>query len=514
VIVVGIATPATYYHYSHQAKSYSASTLLYVTGSSGSASGQPVSTLARSQQTADLAVLATSVPVATLVAQQLHFKGDPRTLAASVVASPAGTSRTSSAGGASDFIAMSATGANPTRVIGLVNAFATAFTKFEDQTAQQAAAASLKIAQRQLRKLPRSTSVDVQRAQLVNQIQALQAVASAPSGAGGIKQINPAVPPAAVSAPNPKRNAVFALVIGLVLSIAVIFGLERLDPRIRRLEDLGAAFGTDIIGTVPRIRHPMPKANGEGTLPDAFREPLNRIRTVLGLSTEEWPIRTLMVASAAPKEGKSTVARSLALAYREAGYRVLLIDSDLRNPTIDRLLPVNRVPGLSDLLTGTTPAADTIQRVDVTAPGLEQLSQANELEKRTDERRDPAARNGDGAGRIAGLNVLTSGRGTADPVVLLSTHRMRSVLLDLAADHDIVIIDTPPLAAVSDGIALMNEVDAVLLVGRPGKTTRASVENARALLERVPNVRVLGLVANGVERWQLRDQGYGRAYGA
>jgi Mrp family chromosome partitioning ATPase len=519
--VVAAAVLLTYHHYKNESTTWKASTLLYqqssptsVATSSGKGSGGASATAVTTGTASDAAVLATSAEVARTAARALHYHGLLHKLVQQITANPLNTTGKTGQVSQSNFLTIGATAGSRRYAESLADHFAHALITVQNNQAKQATTRALDNARSQLSKVPATPDYLTERQDLQAQIAQLETLVASPSPSG-LHQVNP--PVASATPPKPTRNAVFAGVIALVLMTALVLAVSRLDKRIRSVDDLGAAYDAEVIGLIPRILRPSPVTGDRGDLPPRLREPFRRLRTVLALASTETPtpIRTLLVTSASPREGKSTVARNLALAFQEAGARVLLVDSDLRKPALDRLLPVSREPGLVDVLVGSRNSGeaigpdDALQPVAVSTQGLEELHRATAIAV--------AQENGDrdtrtltnGSEPHAALHVLASGRTVSNPIELLSTRRMRSVLRALADDYDMVIIDTPPLANVSDAITLMPEVDAVLLVGQAGRTRRDAADNVRTQLRRLPNVRVLGVVANRVPSTQFRARGYG-----
>lgn len=189
---------------------------------------------------------------------------------------------------------------------------------------------------------------------------------------------------------------------------------------------------------------------------EAFRT----LRTNLQFVRLDSPLKSLVVTSAIPGEGKSTVAANLAIAMAQAGKSVILVDADLRRAKQHNLFNLPNKVGLTNLLLGTA--------------GLEALQSTG----------------------VQGLKVLTSGVFPPNPSELLDSNAMVRVLELLKAQADIVIFDTPPLVAVTDAAVLGAKVDGVLLVYRLGKVARDGVARAKKLLENA-NARILGVVANG-----------------
>jgi Mrp family chromosome partitioning ATPase len=236
-----------------------------------------------------------------------------------------------------------------------------------------------------------------------------------------------------------------------------------------------------------------------GSLPDVLREPLRRLDTTLSLldsSNGHGPSRkVILVTSAERGDGKSTLVRNLALVQRDAGKRVVILDSDLRAPVQERLLNVHRSPGLTEVLGSTTALQAALQQVPAAGQAGGVTTTATEA-------------GGNGAGRGA-LAVLTAGAPAANPPALMTGPRLGAVLAEMRESFDTVLIDSPPPLAVSDVLPLLSKVDGIVLVSRIDHTHSRSIEKLLELLERLPNAPVIGVVANDVRADDLQDYGYG-----
>jgi Mrp family chromosome partitioning ATPase len=229
------------------------------------------------------------------------------------------------------------------------------------------------------------------------------------------------------------------------------------------------------------------------------------LRTALAVNTTNGsgPPRTIVITSAIPEEGKSTLTRSLAMAYFEAGLRVLLIDADLRKPTLASSLGVDPPTGLSDVLIGQTTLDEAVRLAPLESGEVSEFLQRDQRllaeARRTHDAPLPvdswAAEHQ--AAHGPQVAVLSSGTQTSDPAALFGTRRMAALLEEAKARYDMVLIDTAPLLAVSDAIPLLPQVDGVLLVTRVNHTTRDDAKRARHLISRVPHIRILGVVGNG-----------------
>jgi capsular exopolysaccharide synthesis family protein len=214
-------------------------------------------------------------------------------------------------------------------------------------------------------------------------------------------------------------------------------------------------------------------------------EPFRLLRARLRYFNVDRNIQSVLVTSAAPSEGKSTVAWHLALASAASGdSRVLLIEADLRRPTLARQRGVNPMPGLAELLTHDLPLHEVIQRVPVGAAGEDE----------------------------AALEVIAAGLVPPNPAALIESKRMSDLLQFLFREYDFVVIDTPPTSVVSDAMPLVPQVDGVVVVSRFAQTTREAATRQRQDLEEL-RAPLLGFVVNGVRGAEGGYYGYGYGYG-
>jgi capsular exopolysaccharide synthesis family protein len=213
-------------------------------------------------------------------------------------------------------------------------------------------------------------------------------------------------------------------------------------------------------GTSPLIALRDPRAPAS----EAYRT----LRTNIQFSSLDRPLHTLLVTSTAPDEGKSTTLANLAVTMAQAEQRVILVDCDLRRPTLHTLFGLSNDVGLTSMI----------------------LSQ---------EEAPPLQETG-----VPGLSLLASGPLPPRPADILGSRRMEAVIARLRAEADIVLFDTPPVVAVTDAAVLATKVDGVLLVFQAGKTSRDRARRARQMLEKV-KANIIGVVLNNA----AVEQGYG-----
>jgi capsular exopolysaccharide synthesis family protein len=280
---------------------------------------------------------------------------------------------------------------------------------------------------------------------------------------GPVQVVNSAVVPEAPVSPTPARNAALALMLGAVLGLSGAFVLEALDTTVKTSEEAGELTGAPVLGIVPHRKDDeeagiVLNQNVSTPVAEAFRS----VRNSLDFINFEHRIKTLLVTSAAPSEGKSTVAANLAVGLARAGHRVVLVSVDFHRPKSAIYLGASEALGLSHVLTDQY-ALDVVMQ-DV----------GND-----------------------GLRVLAAGKVPPNPSELLGSSRMGALIEQLEAQADWVILDAPPVLAVADTTAVAKWADGTIMVVRAGKTTREAVERSVEMLGSV-GARVIGAILFGV----------------
>lgn len=207
-------------------------------------------------------------------------------------------------------------------------------------------------------------------------------------------------------------------------------------------------------------RHLIAKLNPRSPIAEQYRT----IRTNLQFASVDEELNTILVTSASPEEGKSMTAANLAVVYSQQGKRVLLVDADLRKPTVHYTFRLNNIRGLSNLLVGELSVSETILPSD-----------------------------------IDNLDVLTCGPIPPNPSELLGSNRMKQFIETASSEYDLIIFDTPPVLAVTDAQVLANVVDGTLLVIRSKSTEYEAAITAKETLERA-QAKLLGTVLNDQDK--------------
>lgn len=292
-----------------------------------------------------------------------------------------------------------------------------------------------------------------------------------------ITVVDDAQVPGAPVAPRPALNLTLGALIALLTALGALVLRDRLDTTIKSAEVLQEVAKGSILGVIgyerDARRNPLiVRGSGHSSRAESFRS----LRTNLQFIGVDRQPKSLVVTSCLPGEGKSSTSANLAIAMAQAGWRVVLVDADLRRPRIPDYLGIEGGAGLTDVLIEKARLHEVVQTW----------------------------------GR-PGLAVLPSGRIPPNPSELLGSQGMRAVLAQLTQDYDMVIIDAPPLLPVTDAAALGAVCDGALLVVRHGKTRREQVARAEELLSSI-NARLVGTVLNFAPVKQGAYYGYGYGY--
>ncbi len=280
---------------------------------------------------------------------------------------------------------------------------------------------------------------------------------------GPVQVVNTAAVPESPVTPKPLRNTVLALVVGLIFGLGIVWVVETLDTSIKTGEDLAEITGAPVLGIVPLQREDI--AGGvvlNRTASTPVAESFRGIRNSLDFINFEHSIKTLLVTSAAPGEGKSTVAANLAEGLARAGRRVVLVSVDFHRPKSAAYLGVGEALGLSHVLSGQYSLEACLQPT------------------------------GEG-----GPVVLASGKVPPNPSELLGSERMGALIKQLEARADWVVLDGPPVLAVADTTAVAKWSDGVLVVARANKTAKDQLQRAVQMLAGV-GAKIVGSVLLGV----------------
>jgi capsular exopolysaccharide synthesis family protein len=294
--------------------------------------------------------------------------------------------------------------------------------------------------------------------------------------------------PGSPMSPNKSRGLALAGIAGLMAGAGAAFLLEKLDKAYHSPEELKESTGLPILGRIPYTKELKTGITDPALTPSAealnlkgrsygyraspFLEAFRTLHTNLQFLSPDRPIRSLVISSSTPADGKSTVTTYLAKAAAAMGLRVLLVDADLRRPRIHETTDLPNVWGLSNVISSDINVDDVIQ----------QCASDEATLSHTDEN----------------LYVLTAGQIPPDPTRLLASEKMKNLVERFQDSFDLVLFDTPPLLGLADARILAAHTDGIVMVVGLGKTDRSVLTEVLYSLK-MSRARVLGLIANGVK---------------
>ncbi|HEX2160766.1 MAG TPA: polysaccharide biosynthesis tyrosine autokinase [Thermoleophilaceae bacterium] len=374
--------------------------------------------------------------------------------------------------GESDLIEVTAKNGDRQVAADLANTFASEYIAFRRDADRAKVREAQALVQSKLDALTPEEQAGVEGQGLASSARELEILASLQTG--NAELVQPAAPPTSAASPKVLRNVALALLLAIALAGGLVLLREQLDRRLKDPTDVRRVIDLPVLAAIPATRGHQGLSSdlaAEGAIAEAFL----MLRANLRYFNVDDDIRSILVTSAAPQEGKTTVSLNLARAEAAAGKRVLLIEADLRRPTIARELGIGATTGgLTRVLTG-------------------QLSPAKAISSKL------------------GIHVIIAGGLPPNPAELLESERMRKVIQWGEEHYDLVVVDTPPTAVVADAIPLVTAVNGVVVVVRLGQSRRDALQQLRDQLAHI-EAPILGVVLNDSAQPRRSDY-YGRPSG-
>jgi capsular exopolysaccharide synthesis family protein len=266
--------------------------------------------------------------------------------------------------------------------------------------------------------------------------------------------------------PNKTLNIGLGIIIGLVVGVGLAFFIEYLDTSVKTIDDVERALGAPVLGVVPQNVGILLDEGAESPHAEAYRV----LRTNLLFSRKDDKLNTLAVVSAGAGEGKSTTVFNLAAVFAQSGQRVLMVDSDLRRPTLHKMLRVTNSIGLTNYLLKQNTIEEVIQTTSLPT-----------------------------------LDFMASGKLPSSSLGILSSAQMRDLIAELKQHYDYIFFDSPPVMGVSDASILASEVDMTLQVIQYRRYPQPMNIRAKQLIEKVGG-NLVGIVLNNINMSQ--DESY------
>jgi capsular exopolysaccharide synthesis family protein len=266
--------------------------------------------------------------------------------------------------------------------------------------------------------------------------------------------------------PNKTVNIVLGLVFGLIMGIGLAFFIEYLDTSVKTIDDVERTFQAPVLGVIPQNIGYLVDEGTESKHAEAYRV----LRTNLLFSRKDETLNTIVVVSAGAGEGKSTTTINLSTVFAQAGNRVLIVDSDLRRPTLHKLFKVANNLGLTNYLLKQNTIAEIVQTT-----------------------------------QVPGLDFMASGKLPNSSMGILGSAQMKQMIAELKQRYDFIFFDSPPILGVSDASILASEVDLVMQVIQYRRYPQPMTIRAKQMIEKVGG-NFVGIVLNNINMSQ--DEGY------
>jgi capsular exopolysaccharide synthesis family protein len=379
--------------------------------------------------------------------------------------------------GESNVVSVSATATSPPLAARIATIYGREFVRQQRKANDRFFESALTLVDSQIEALPPERQFSPAAVALQNRAQSLRLLKELRYGNVSLAQRAPL--PLSPSSPKTSRNTVIGGALGLLLGLGLAFILERFrrERRIMGLEDLESSYRLPLLGAIPEsaaLARAARRPGGGGKRAEmgpAETEAFSLVRARIRAFKPD--LRTILVTSAGRGDGRTTIARGLAEAATRMSSRVLLLEADLRNPSLARQMDVQPGLGIQGALAGATPVYEAIRSVQLPGPFGE-----------------PSAG--------LSLDVLASGSTLpSNPGQLIESPAMEAVLDHLKSTYDLVVIDAPPVTAVSDAFSLLHRVDGVVVVSWIGRSPRDLAEQLREALEG-SGAEQIGVVANGM----------------
>jgi capsular exopolysaccharide synthesis family protein len=266
--------------------------------------------------------------------------------------------------------------------------------------------------------------------------------------------------------PNKPVNIVLGLIFGLIMGVGLAFFIEYLDTSVKTIDDVERTFQAPVLGVIPQNIGYLLEEGSESKHAEAYRV----LRTNLLFSRQDEKLNTIVVVSAGAGEGKSTTTLNLSTVFAQAGNRVLIVDSDLRRPTLHKLFKVANNLGLTNYLLKQNTIAEIVQTTNV-----------------------------------PNLDFMASGKLPNSSMGILGSAQMKEMIAELRQRYDFIFFDSPPILGVSDASILASEVDLVIQVIQYRRYPQPMTIRAKQMIEKVGG-NFVGIVLNNINMSQ--DEGY------
>ena len=402
-------------------------------------------------------------------------------------------------GAPNNVVRISVSGADPRLAAAAANAYAGAFVVWSKEQLQLQLSTGIEALQKKLGGYTGADKRSPEYRAMGQRLQDLQLLAS--TATGSFRLVAPATAPATPESPKPLRSAILGFAVGLFAAIGLAFLLEQFDARPRHADEVARILRRPVLGHIPRISQSLLDESAVVALTHPVGHPaevFRLLRTNLELMRVDSGVRSLVIASSTQGEGRSACVANLAVTFAMGGKKVVIVDADLRRPRQHQYFGLENAVGVSTVATGQTTLDGALQKVGL-EPGTGAGSGADDVDFKTW---------AGGSESLSRLYVLTSGPLPPNPGEIVVSRQFAAVITTLAAEADVVIVDSPAMLAVGDAAALASLVDGLVFLVDMQKATRPILKQAADQLVRLP-CRSLGVVIRGAG---TRSESYYSSY--
>ena len=301
---------------------------------------------------------------------------------------------------------------------------------------------------------------------------------------GDLEIVKPAMASTAPVSPQPVRTGTIALFFSLILGVGAVFVTDQFDTRLRSADELVKRVESPILASIPKISSkngkPVTIENPSGICSESYR----LLKTNLAYIAPDQDIKSIMITSPSPQDGKSTTIANLAITMARAGQKVIVMESDLRRPVLANYMSLDNAVGLTNAIAGLSSLKETLQMIEA----RDLLIDGGRRASVTGVNLSPATLDG-----IKPLFCATAGPLPPNPGEIAASAKMGSLITEACGYADFVLVDAPPFGVVGDAASLASKVDGVIIVVKLSKTNKKSTELINNFINSIPS-KVLGLV--------------------
>ena len=394
-----------------------------------------------------------------------------------------------------DILKITATDHNPQLASDVANSYADNYMAWRQQTDNSILQQAEAPIQSQISNMTTDQQGSSAYSDLNNKLQTLKMLQTIQTG--NLQLVNKAAPATSPSSPRPVRTGLLAFFSSLVFAFGAVFTVEITDKRIRKADEITTRIDKPILASIPFLRTGDGQletlSNPAGPAAEAYRI----LKTNLGYMEPDSEIRSIMISSSEPNDGKSTTIANLAVTLARGGKKVIVIEGDLRRPTLASYLDLNNSAGVTNVISGHASLRESLQMIE-----------ARELSNQTSIDNYEADQL---FGRLNGtkpIYCVTSGPIPPNPGEMVASEKMSVIIEEAAGYADLVLVDAPPLLAAADATSIAAKVDAAILVVKLDATSKKSLNVINDFISKVP-CKVLGIVVTNAAGFNSYKKGYG-----